>query len=162
MPDRENAWAACRPHTPPDIVWIAPGFALGSRPYDSQRPAIARLGIRTVVSLHEPAPGETEDWQALGVRLITVATPDWIEIPILNFDRVVEEVCTSLRTEQPVLLHCLAGLNRAPTLAAAVVCRLYETDVDAALAAVHHARPAARPTPEQEKSLRQWHALRCK
>ena len=154
--------AAYRPSTPPDIVWIEPGFALGSRPYDHQRQAIAQLGIRVVIALHEPAQGETEAWQTLGVRLVSVPTPDWVEIPILSFDRVVEVICTCLNANQPVLLHCLAGLNRAPTFAAAVLCRFQGVDVDSALAAVHHARPAAKPTPEQEKSLRQWYTRRCK
>lgn len=160
MPERENALTAYRPSTPPDIVWIEPGFALGSRPYDHQRPAIAQLGIRVVVSLHEPEPGEAEIWRLLGVRLIPVPTADWVEIPILNFDRVVEVICSCLDAGHPVLLHCLAGLNRAPTFAAAVLCRRQGMDVDSALADIHRARPAARPTPEQEKSLRQWYALR--
>jgi hypothetical protein len=162
LPERENSLAAYRPSTPPDIVWIGPGFALGSRPYDHQRQAIAQLGIQVVVALHEPAQGETEAWQALGVRLVPVPTPDWVEILLIGFDRVVKMICTCLDANQPVLLHCLAGLNRAPTFAAAVLCRLQGMDVDSALAAVQRARPAAKPTPEQEKSLRQWYVRRCK
>lgn len=153
--------AACRPSTPPDIVWVEPGFALGSRPYDHQRPALAHLGIQVVVTLHEPVAGETQTWQALGVRLISIPTADWIEIPILNFDCAVEAIGACRDADQPVLLHCLAGLNRAPTVAAAVLCHRHGWDVDSALAVVHRARPAAKPTPEQEKSLRQWHARRC-
>lgn len=114
-----------------------------------------------VVALHEPVQGETEAWQALGVRLVSVPTPDWVEILLIGFDRVVEVICTCLDADQPVLLHCLAGLNRAPAFAAAVLCRRQGLDVDSALAAVQRARPAARPTPEQEKSLRRWQALRC-
>jgi len=160
LPEPENASAAQRPSTPPDLVWIEQGFALGSRPYDHQRQAIARLGIRVVVALHAPAPGETEAWQALGVRQLAVPTADWVEIPLNGFDRALEAICTGLDAGQPVLLHCLAGLNRAPTVAAAVLCRRRGMDVDSALAAVQRARPAAKPTPEQEKSLRRWQALR--
>jgi len=161
LPERENALAFSRPSTPPDIVWIEPGFALGSRPYDHQRQAIAKIGIQVIVALHEPAQGETEVWRLLGVRLVPVPTPDWIGIPFIGFDRVVAVICTCLERDQPVLLHCLAGLNRAPSFAAAVLCRRQGMDVDSALATVQRVRPAARPTPEQEKSLRQWHALRC-
>ena len=161
MPQRENALDISRPSSPPDIVWVVPGFALGSRPYDHQRQAIAQLGIKVVVALHEPAQGETEDWRLSGVRLVPVPTPDWIGIPLISFDRVVAVICTCLERDQPVLLHCLAGINRAPTFAAAVLCRRQGMDVDSALATVQRIRPAARPTPEQEKSLRQWQSLRC-
>jgi len=161
LPERENALAAYRLSSPPDIVWIVPGFALGSRPYDHQRQAIAQLGIQVVVALHEPGTEEAQAWQAFGVRLVPVPTPDWVGIPLTGFDHVVEVIYTCLNAGQPVLLHCLAGLNRAPSFAAAVLCRYQGMDVDSALAAVQRVRPAARPTPEQEKSLRQWQALRC-
>ncbi|MDF1593557.1 MAG: dual specificity protein phosphatase [Desulfobacterales bacterium] len=150
-----------RPSSPPDIVWIVPGFSLGSRPYDHQRQAIAHLGIQVIIALHEPAQGETEDWRLLGVRLVPVPMPDWVGIPLIGFDRVVALICSCLDAGQPVLLHCLAGINRAPTFAAAVLCRRQGIDVDSALATVQRVRPAARPTSEQEKSLRQWQALRC-
>lgn len=150
-----------RPETP-DIVWIEPGFAIGSRPYESQRAAIAAAGIRVVVALHEPAAGDDEAWLALGVRLIAVPTPDWVEIPLNRYDRVVAVIGGCLDAAVPVLLHCQAGLNRAPTLAAAVLCRRRGLSVETALAAVQRARPAARPTPEQLRSLLSWYGLRCR
>ena len=73
-----------------------------------------------------------------------------------NFERVVEVVTSCLESGKPVLLHCLAGINRAPTLAAAVLCRRRGVSVEAALETIQRARPAAYPTPEQEASLRAW------
>lgn len=145
-----------------DIVWIEPGFALGSRPYAYQQYAIAQLGIRVVVALHEPAEGEVGGWQTHGIRFVLVPTRDWVEIPVANFDRVVAVVSSCLNTATPILLHCLAGINRAPTFAAAVLCHARGMTVDTALAVVTRARVAAKPTPEQEISLRLWYSLRCK
>jgi len=146
----------------PDLVWIEPGFALGSKPYDYQRRAVVQLGIRAVIDLHGPAEGEAEAWQALGVRLDGVATRDWVQIPVTHFDRVVALVSAGLNSATPVLLHCLAGINRGPTFAAAVLCRTRGVDVDKALAVVKDRRASAKPTPEQEKSLRLWYDLRCR
>lgn len=146
----------------PDLVWIAPGFALGSKPYAYQRSAVARLGIRAVLALYEPMEGEAEAWHALGVRFNWVPTRDWVQIPAPLFDRVVGIVAADLSSGTPVLLHCLAGINRAPTFAAAVLCRTSGMKVDKALAVVKDRRAAAKPTPEQEKSLRIWYDLRCK
>lgn len=145
-----------------DIVWIEPGFALGSRPYGSQQDAVAGLGIRVVVALHEPAAGEAEGWQMRGIRYIAVPTRDWVEIPVANFDRAVDVVSGCLHSATPVFLHCLAGINRAPTVAAAVLCHVRGITVDDALAAVIRARAAAKPTPEQEISLRLWYRVRCR
>lgn len=142
-------------------MWIEPGFALGSRPYAHQRGAISRLGIRVVVALDDPDERETKAWQDCGVRLVLVPTQDWVEIPAANFDRVVEVVSACLRSATPVLLHCLAGINRAPAFAAAVLCHARKISADAALAFVKRARAAAKPTPEQEKSLRLWVKMRC-
>jgi hypothetical protein len=163
IPSRSFPQAAAHVSSGPDvdIVWIEPGFALGSRPYASQQDAVAKLGIRVVVALHEPAAGEAEGWQMFGIRYVTVPTRDWVEIPVASFDRVVDVVSTCLHTAMPVFLYCLAGINRAPTAAAAVLCHLRGMTVDEALAAVIHARAAAKPTPEQERSLRLWYRMRC-
>lgn len=157
----ENSIAPGIPSPTPDLVWIEPGFALGSKPYDYHRGAVAQLGIRAVVALHAPTEGEAEAWQAHGVRLYWVPTRDWVQIPVAHFDRVVELVSASLNSGTAVLLHCLAGINRAPTFAAAVLCQTRGMTVDNALAAVKCLRTAAKPTPEQEASLRLWYRMRC-
>lgn len=146
----------------PDLVWIEPGFALGSKPYDYQRGAVSQIGIRAVVALHEPEAGEAEAWQVHGVRFYCVPTRDWVQIPMSRFDRVVEMISAGLNAGTPVLLHCLAGINRAPTFAAALLCQTRGMNVDQALAVVKSKRASAKPTSEQEKSLRIWYRLRCK
>jgi len=161
LPRQKNTGDACGPSSKPDLVWIEPGFALGSRPYAHQRNAIFQLGIRVVVGVHEPTTQEAETWQAHGVRLVLVPTRDWVEIPVSNFDRVVEVVFSCSDTSTPVLLHCLAGVRRAPTFAAAVLCHSRGMNVDTALGVVNHARTAAKPILEQEISLRSWFDLRC-
>jgi atypical dual specificity phosphatase len=162
LPRQEDTISPFRASSEPDLVWIEPGFALGSRPYAFQREAVAQLGVRMVIALHEPEKDEAEAWQACGVRLVTVPTRDWVEIPIAIFDRVVELISSCLDSDTPVLLHCLAGLNRAPTVAAAALCHIRGMSVDKALATVKRARSAAKPTPEQEVSLRVWFSLRCR
>lgn len=162
MIHREITPAPCGLPSKLDLVWVEPGFALGSRPYAHQRKAVSQLGVRVVVALHEASERESEAWRAHGVRLVPVPTPDWVEIPIVGFDRIVEVVSTCLDAGAPVLLHCLAGINRAPTAAAAVLCHRRKMDVDVALGAVRQIRVAAKPTPEQTLSLRSWVNLRCR
>jgi protein-tyrosine phosphatase len=140
----------------PDIAWIEPGFAIGPCPYAGDRQRIYDRGVRVVVALYEPDERANEVWADLGVEVVSVPTRDWAGIPAANFDRVVEVISSCLGAGKPVLLHCLAGINRAPTLAAAVLCERDGLTVEAALEAVRRARPTASPTPEQEASLREW------
>ena len=140
----------------PDLTWIEPGFAIGSRPYVLERAAIAASGIQAIIALHEPTAGEAEAWRDLGVEFEVVPTPDWAPIPRACFNAAVEAVLRRRAAGQTVLLHCLAGVNRAPTLAAAVLCRRDGLSVDDALGRVRAARPAAAPTPEQVASLHAW------
>jgi protein-tyrosine phosphatase len=121
---------------------------------------IRDLGIRVVVALHEPDVWVVDDWHSLGVRVVSIPTRDWVSIPSRTFDRVVDVISRCLEAGNPVLLHCLAGVNRAPTLAAAVLCHRHGLSVEEAAAAVRRARPSAAPTPEQRKSLEAWYELR--
>ena len=148
-------------YSEPDIAWIEPGFAIGSCPYAGDRQRIYERGIRAVVALYEPDERANASWVDLGVEVVSVPTRDWAGIPAANFDRVVEVISACLEADKPVLLHCLAGINRAPTLAAAVLCKRHGLTVEAALEVVRRARPAACPTLEQETSLREWLRMRA-
>jgi predicted protein tyrosine phosphatase len=144
------------PYRQPDLAWIEPGFAIGSSPYSEQREAISEAGIRVVVTVHDADEQAAAAWAELGVEVISIPTRDWIAIPSATFERVVEIITDCLAQDRPVLLHCLAGVNRAPTLAAAVLCRRHGLTPEAAIEAVRQARPVASPTPEQAASLRAW------
>ncbi len=146
----------------PDVAWIEPGFAIGCRPFAAQRAAIRRLGIDTVISLHEAGPSEARGWAAVGVELLEFPTPDMVAIPAERIGEVVEAILERRRAGRSVLLHCLAGINRAPTVAAALLCRRDGLDPDEAIARIRAARPSASPTPEQRASLRAWAARRAR
>ncbi|MCC7368528.1 MAG: dual specificity protein phosphatase family protein [Chloroflexi bacterium] len=140
----------------PDVAWLEPAFAIGRRPDPPQRRQVRALGIDTVITLHTPDPDEPRSWEALGVRLIPYPTVDWEEIAAGRFSAVVREIQTQHRMGRTVLLHCIMGINRAPTFAAAFLCWRDNLPVDDALARVRHARPTMDPTRDQVNSLRAW------
>ncbi len=144
----------------PDVAWIEPGLAIGCRPFAAQRAAIRALGIETVISLHDAYPDEARDWETLGVEWLAFPTRDTVEIPLGRFTEIVQAVLQRRRAGRSILLHCLAGINRAPTLAAAVLCQRDNLTVDEALTRIRAVRPSASPTPEQLASLRAWASRR--
>lgn len=147
----------------PDVHWIEPGFGIGSRPYPEDRLAIARtLGVEAVLALHEASEGEAEHWTSLGVQFHPFPTTDWVAIPHRRFDDVVGALRTLQDDGKRVLLHCLAGINRAPTVAAAYLALRDGLTHEEAVRLVRAARPSAAPTPEQMKSLKEWLARRAR
>ncbi len=149
-----------RGSTLPDLAWLAPDFAIGSKPYVHQRDAIVGCGIRAVVTLDETSDAEVLDWHRRGVVFFALPTTDWIAIPFAGFDQAVTVIGEHRAAGRSVLLHCLAGQNRSPTVAAAVLCHASGATVDDALAAIRRVRFISAPTDEQEKSLRRWYDLR--
>jgi protein-tyrosine phosphatase len=128
---------------PPDLAWIEPGWAFGSRP-----------------GVHLPNRDEAPAWADLGVEFCVFPTEDWVAIPTERFARVVDVLLDARRQGRTILLHCVAGVNRAPTFAAAALCVREGMGVDEAVARVRAARPIATPTPEQLASLHTWLAGR--
>src|SRR5712691_6459576 len=140
-------------HLPPDVDWVEPGLALGGRPYAAQRAAIKALGIEVVIMVEPPLDGEVEAWAELGVETVVLPTRDWTAIPAERFDAVVAAVMAHRAAGRTVLLHCLAGVNRSPTFACAILCQRDGLSIKEALARVRDARRAASPTFEQLASL---------
>ena len=141
---------------PPDLNWIEPGFALGGRPYPAQRPAVQELGIQTIVTVETPLPDEVAIWAALGIETLVLPTRDYVAIPFERFEAVSEAVLSRLSVQRSVLLHCLSGVNRAPTFALAILCLRDRVPVDVALSRLRSVRPRVDPTPEELTSLRGW------
>jgi predicted protein tyrosine phosphatase len=148
------------PDIAPDLVWIDPLFAIGRRPDPPQRPLVRALGIDAVVSLHTPDPGEHASWETLGIRFVAYPTVDWEEISAERFAAVVAAVTSHQESGRRVLLHCIAGLNRAPTFAAALLSLRDAMTPDEAVQRIRQVRPAIAPTEDQLRSLRRWIELR--
>lgn len=144
---------------PPDLAWIEPGFAIGGRPYALQRPAVRALGIDVIVTVETPLPNEVAIWAGLGVETVMLPTRDFEAIPFERFDVVTVAVLARLAAQRTVLLHCLSGVNRAPTFATAILCQRDGLTIEAALDRVRTARPQAAPTTAELASLRSWLAL---
>jgi len=144
---------------PPDLGWIEPGFAVGGRPYSPQRSAVCALGIDVIVTVETPLANEVATWADLGVETVVLPTRDFEAIPFERFEAVTEVVLAKLAAQRTVLLHCLAGVNRAPTFATAILCQRDGLTIEAALNRVRLARPRAAPTIDELASLRSWLAL---
>jgi ADP-ribosyl-[dinitrogen reductase] hydrolase len=121
----------------------------------------AHHGGDLLVSLMEPAEMEAMGIAELPARARAMGW-EWRGFPIRDMDvpsdraafrELLSELRAALDAGRCVILHCLGGLGRSGTVAAALLVELGTTP-DRAIEAVRRARPGAIQTVEQEKLVR--------
>jgi protein-tyrosine phosphatase len=135
----------------PDAVPVIPGLWMGSAPASRHASRLARDGIDCVVDLREEGP-DIGHWppQVLirHVPLEDHGTPSLGELR----DAAVT-VSSLVRQGHVVLVHCHAGVERAPTVVSAALLLMGWSLTDA-YQRVQEVRPEAAPTDGQLAVLR--------
>jgi protein-tyrosine phosphatase len=134
-----------------DAARVTRGLWVGSAPSAPQAEELVRRGITAVVDLRAER-SETASWPPAVVvdhiPLVDHAAPTADELDLAS--RRVSEL---VRGGHEVLVHCRAGLERAPTIACAVLMRQGWSLADAYRRVVE-ARHGAAPTEGQLAALR--------
>jgi len=106
------------------------------------------LGVTTVVTLCEEEAQKT----APGINYLHIPLREDRPLPVGKFDEVIDALWENVRWGS-VLLHSLAGANRAPVLAAAWTHVVGCKNIDAALAEIGRLR-AIKPNPILLRSVK--------
>jgi predicted protein tyrosine phosphatase len=141
---------------------------IGAYPLDEHDVAmLSRMGVRRVLNLSEDGeygPGERERAQAAlaaaGIEERRVALTDFGGLPADKLEALVDQVSEWLDSGLRTYLHCRAGWQRSPAVAAAVIAVRDSMDIDEALAHVQWRKPSADPLPQQREDLRSWWSSR--
>ena len=118
---------------------------------------LQELGIASVFSCCGAAEGPWQPPAALAA--VQLALPDHRDQEPLTpqlLHSAVEQGLTLLEQHPALLVHCWAGVERAPLLAVALLCRSEGLDLFTALEQVRRACPAARPLRRQLVLLEAW------
>jgi protein-tyrosine phosphatase len=147
---------------------VASGLLIGAIPADAgDVAALHEAGVERVVAL----VGDDE-WtapeRAAVVAAYEAAGIEELRLPVADFgsllpgvlERAARAAGAWLDEGRTVYVHCRAGWQRSATAAAAVLVARDGLSADAALAAVRHRRPVARPLEHQAADLRRWAAAR--
>ena len=113
-------------------------------------------GIRCLVSLTDRAESLGPHCRAAGLKWVYYPIPDF-SIPgdIASFDRLISDIIDSMRSDNPVCVHCFAGIGRTGLVLCCTVGRYLELPGDRAIAAVRKLRSALE-TREQERFVRAY------
>ncbi|NET11225.1 MAG: dual specificity protein phosphatase family protein [Symploca sp. SIO2B6] len=109
--------------------WVLPGqLALGRHLRDGEEPILYQAGIQTVLSLCDEAEASISPMARHHFHCIRYPLPDSHNpAPLRKQDvtAVLKIVHSSLIHHYPIYVHCLAGMERSPTICIAYLC-LYQ------------------------------------
>jgi atypical dual specificity phosphatase len=143
---------------------ILDNLLVGSYPLDAEDVALLqRAGIERVLNLVEDSeyePGERQAveaaYAAAGISERRMLFTDYAGLPPDEVEAAVNVVAAWLEEDGRTYVHCRAGWQRSPAIAAGVIAVREGVDVDEALAYVHQRKPSADPLPQQRADLRRW------
>jgi atypical dual specificity phosphatase len=143
---------------------VLDNLLIGSYPLDAEDVALLKhAGIERVLNLVEDSeyePGERDAvlaaYAAAGISERRVLFTDYAGLPPDEVESAVAVVSGWLEQEGRSYVHCRAGWQRSPAIAAGVIALREGIDVDQALAYVHQRKPSADPLPQQREDLRRW------
>ncbi|NJL41144.1 MAG: dual specificity protein phosphatase family protein, partial [Leptolyngbyaceae cyanobacterium SM1_4_3] len=103
---------------PHRLSWIIPGkLAVGGLPQPGDGAILAREKIKVVLSLCAQSEGTLPDEIGQNLRCLRFILPDSHYILGLQpnqLERVVELIHDHIQSQQPIYVHCLAGMERSP------------------------------------------------
>jgi hypothetical protein len=141
------------------IAWVIPGkLAVGELPTATKLRTLADAGIQAILSVCGESEGKLPAEAAQQFRCWHHLLPDSsYSYPLTPIDlaAAIEIVHRSLQSQQPIYVHCLAGIQRSPTVCIAYLCRYDGQELWDALEWVKTVRPQATPTKAQLQAIRQ-------
>jgi atypical dual specificity phosphatase len=142
------------------IDWVIPGkLAVGGLPRSPLALTLVEHRIKVVLSVCPESEGHLPKAIRQGFRCLRVPLTDSRSVlPLDPFDlgEAVDLIQWNLNKQMPVYVHCLAGMERSPTVCLAYLCRYQQFDLLDALGWLRHVHPATRITGAQLSSVRHY------
>jgi protein-tyrosine phosphatase len=140
------------------------GLLIGCYPLDEDDVGMLHwAGVERVLNLVEDdeyRPGEHEAveqaYAELGIEELSLPFPDYGGLPPELVDQAVSIISGWLAEGRRAYVHCRAGWQRSPAIAAALLSLRDGIDIDEALEAVRVRKPSADPLPHQREDLWRW------
>jgi protein-tyrosine phosphatase len=137
---------------------------VGAFPQDqSDVRMLAMLGVGRVLNLVEDAEYEKGARRKVErafaqneIEEVRLSTVDYGGLSPELLDEATAQVNAWLDEKEVVYLHCRAGWQRSPTIAAAVVSMREDITPDLALQKIQSMKSTAEPLPHQRDDLQRW------
>lgn len=133
--------------------WVIPGkLAVGGLPQPGDSEILERAGIKVVFSLCSPQEGTPPQDVLDRFYCLRLNLPDSryaAKLQPAQLAKAVTVVQKSMKKRWPIYIHCLAGIERSPTVCIAYLCRYENMEVWEALRFLKQVHPESMPTETQ-------------
>jgi protein-tyrosine phosphatase len=136
---------------------VGPLLFVGGQFRDTQWPRLHALGIRAVLNLQAEREDRFRGPQP--DRTLRVPVTDFHAPTIMQLSEGVEFIAASHADRLSVLVHCHAGVGRAPLMAAAYLIAVHNMPLLSALSHLRAARPIIALNVRQMVRLREFDAM---
>jgi len=111
---------------------------------------VQKQGVKSIVTMTEaPLP---ESW-IKDVKYLHVPTEDLSAPDIEQIDQAVEFIHERLQSEEPVMVHCAAGIGRTGTILACYLVKYHKLSAKDAIEKVRKERPGSIQSESQEIAI---------
>lgn len=145
---------------PTHLDWvIANKLCVGDIPQLPDLALLTNSKIRVILSLCAPTEGMLPPEIEQKFYCLRLILPDSHYSTPLTAERLAQAVQILHQCDQrglPIYVHCLAGIERSPTVCIAYLCRYYHLELWEAIALLKQARPVSCPSPTQIQVIRQY------
>ncbi len=147
----------------PSVDWVLPGHvAVGALPSVADAEVLRKAGIRAVLALCSEQEGP---WPAQVREMFychRISIPDSYYTAPITLQQIaiaVHHIHQCLGQHCPVFVHCLAGIERSPTICTAYLCRYHHYPLWESLNWVKSVHPQSLPSTQQLQAIREYLAI---
>uniref|UniRef100_B8HLI6 Dual specificity protein phosphatase n=1 Tax=Cyanothece sp. (strain PCC 7425 / ATCC 29141) TaxID=395961 RepID=B8HLI6_CYAP4 len=149
-----------RKSTVTTLDWVIPGkVALGGLPQPDNIDLFSRENIKVVLSLCAPAEGTLPVGMEQAFYCVRLTLPDShysYEMSVERLSKAVDVIHQCMSRNLPIYVHCLAGIERSPTVCIAYLCRFQGLELWEAIDFVKRAHPPTCPSAAQIQIVRRY------
>ncbi|MGB3495456.1 MAG: dual specificity protein phosphatase [Elainellaceae cyanobacterium] len=142
------------------VDWVLPGqLAVGRLPRATDGQVLQEAGIRTVFALCDESEGAWPVNLQEQFRCLRYVLPDsrYSTRPTAQqVGEVIRLVHHSIEKSEPVFVHCLAGIERSPSICTAYLCCYQHLPLWQALNWLKQVHPNSRPNDFQIQAIRDY------
>jgi atypical dual specificity phosphatase len=150
-----SKWLRSAP--PPNLVWVTPALAVGGESMLRDLERLVSLGVRAVLDVQGETGDRAQALSELPLAYLKVGVRDFAAPEQHQLDAATAWVLERTENDEPVLIHCRAGLGRSVTFAVATLVRM-GYDLPAAYNTVRGMRAAIALSEPQLAALREFAA----